>query len=60
MARLVKGGLIQCLNELNQRGARDDGGCNRLAFTDADKEGRDLRHRMDARARDERYRRRYR
>lgn len=30
------------LDELAQRGARDDGGCNRLAFTDADQEGRDL------------------
>lgn len=30
------------LDELAKRGARDDGGCNRLAFTDADKQGRDL------------------
>ena len=30
------------LDELAKCGARDDGGCNRLAFTDADKEGRDL------------------
>ncbi|HJS73215.1 MAG TPA: Zn-dependent hydrolase [Vicinamibacteria bacterium] len=34
--------LLDRLSELATRGARDDGGCNRLAFTDADKEGRDL------------------
>jgi N-carbamoyl-L-amino-acid hydrolase len=34
--------LMERLSELAKRGARDDGGCNRLAFTDADKEGRDL------------------
>ena len=34
--------LLRRLNELAQRGARDDGGVNRLAFTDADKAGRDL------------------
>jgi N-carbamoyl-L-amino-acid hydrolase len=34
--------LLRRLDELAQRGARDDGGCNRLAFTDADKQGRDL------------------
>jgi beta-ureidopropionase / N-carbamoyl-L-amino-acid hydrolase len=34
--------LLGRLSELATRGARDDGGCNRLAFTDADKEGRDL------------------
>jgi len=34
--------LLKRLEELAKRGARDDGGCNRLAFTDADKEGRDL------------------
>jgi N-carbamoyl-L-amino-acid hydrolase len=34
--------LLRRLDELAKRGARDDGGCNRLAFTDADKEGRDL------------------
>jgi N-carbamoyl-L-amino-acid hydrolase len=34
--------LLTRLSELAKRGARDDGGCNRLAFTDADKEGRDL------------------
>jgi N-carbamoyl-L-amino-acid hydrolase len=33
---------MERLSELAKRGARDDGGCNRLAFTDADKEGRDL------------------
>lgn len=33
--------LLTRLEELAQRGARDDGGCNRLAFTEADKEGRD-------------------
>ncbi len=34
--------LMKRLDELAKRGAREDGGCNRLAFTDADKEGRDL------------------
>jgi N-carbamoyl-L-amino-acid hydrolase len=34
--------LLKRLDELAKRGAREDGGCNRLAFTDADKEGRDL------------------
>ena len=34
--------LMHRLDELAKCGARDDGGCNRLAFTDADKEGRDL------------------
>ena len=34
--------LMQRLNALAEKGARDDGGCNRLAFTDADKEARDL------------------
>jgi N-carbamoyl-L-amino-acid hydrolase len=34
--------LMERLSELAKRGAREDGGCNRLAFTDADKEGRDL------------------
>jgi len=34
--------LLRRLDELAKRGAREDGGCNRLAFTDADKEGRDL------------------
>jgi len=34
--------LMSRLEELAKCGARDDGGCNRLAFTDADKEGRDL------------------
>jgi N-carbamoyl-L-amino-acid hydrolase len=34
--------LLDRLSELATRGAREDGGCNRLAFTDADKEGRDL------------------
>ncbi len=29
------------LDALAECGARDDGGCNRLAFTDADKQGRD-------------------
>lgn len=34
--------LLKRLDELAKRGAREDGGCNRLAFTEADKEGRDL------------------
>ncbi len=34
--------LTRRLDELAKRGARDDGGCNRLAFTEADREGRDL------------------
>jgi N-carbamoyl-L-amino-acid hydrolase len=34
--------LMKRLDELAKRGAREDGGCNRLAFTDADKKGRDL------------------
>jgi N-carbamoyl-L-amino-acid hydrolase len=34
--------LLGRLDELAKRGAREDGGSNRLAFTDADKEGRDL------------------
>ncbi|HLE69672.1 MAG TPA: M20/M25/M40 family metallo-hydrolase, partial [Vicinamibacteria bacterium] len=34
--------LMKRLDELAKRGAREDGGCNRLAFTEADKEGRDL------------------
>jgi N-carbamoyl-L-amino-acid hydrolase len=34
--------LLNRLNELAKKGAREDGGCNRLAFTDADREGRDL------------------
>jgi N-carbamoyl-L-amino-acid hydrolase len=34
--------LMKRLDELARRGARDDGGVNRLAFTDADREGRDL------------------
>ena len=34
--------LMRRLDELALKGARDDGGCNRLAFTDADKDGRDL------------------
>ncbi len=40
--RIDGGRLLKRLSELAKRGARDDGGCNRLAFTDADKEGRDL------------------
>jgi N-carbamoyl-L-amino-acid hydrolase len=34
--------LMRRLEELAKRGAREDGGCNRLAFTEADREGRDL------------------
>ncbi|HSF18910.1 MAG TPA: Zn-dependent hydrolase [Vicinamibacteria bacterium] len=34
--------LIRRLEELARYGARDDGGCNRLAFTEADKAGRDV------------------
>lgn len=34
--------LSKRLEELARKGAREDGGCNRLAFTAADKEGRDL------------------
>ncbi len=40
--RIDRERLLGRLSELAKRGARDDGGCNRLAFTDADKEGRDL------------------
>lgn len=40
--RIDGGRLMKRLDELAKRGAREDGGCNRLAFTDADKEGRDL------------------
>lgn len=40
--RIDGGRLLKRLSELAKRGAREDGGCNRLAFTDADKEGRDL------------------
>ena len=40
--RIDGGRLMRRLEELAKCGARDDGGCNRLAFTDADKEGRDL------------------
>jgi N-carbamoyl-L-amino-acid hydrolase len=40
--RVDGGRLMKRLDELAKRGAREDGGCNRLAFTDADKEGRDL------------------
>jgi N-carbamoyl-L-amino-acid hydrolase len=40
--RIDGGRLLGRLEELAKRGARDDGGSNRLAFTDADKEGRDL------------------
>ncbi len=34
--------LLKRLDELAKRGAREDGGCNRLAFTEDDREGRDL------------------
>jgi len=34
--------LMQRLDDLAAMGARDDGGCDRLAFTDADRDGRDL------------------
>jgi N-carbamoyl-L-amino-acid hydrolase len=40
--RVDGGRLRNRLEELAKRGGREDGGCNRLAFTDADKEGRDL------------------
>ncbi len=40
--RIDRERLLGRLSDLAKRGARDDGGCNRLAFTDADKEGRDL------------------
>ncbi|MGH9335999.1 MAG: Zn-dependent hydrolase, partial [Vicinamibacteria bacterium] len=40
--RIDGGRLMTRLSELAQKGAREDGGCNRLAFTDSDKEGRDL------------------
>jgi N-carbamoyl-L-amino-acid hydrolase len=40
--RIDAGRLLRRLDELAKLGARDDGGCNRLAFTDADKQGRDL------------------
>jgi beta-ureidopropionase / N-carbamoyl-L-amino-acid hydrolase len=40
--RIEGGRLMRRIEELAKRGAREDGGCNRLAFTDADREGRDL------------------
>jgi N-carbamoyl-L-amino-acid hydrolase len=40
--RIDGGRLLRRLERLAECGGRPDGECNRLAFTDADKEGRDL------------------